>query len=107
MAEFGAGKGDIMAASGKEMAENQPEIPADIPDEIRALSFEAALKALDEIVARLESGRVELEDSIALYARGALLRRHCEAKLRSAEEKIEKIVVGADGQPAAQPFQSE
>lgn len=92
-----------MAASGKEMAENQPEIPADI----QALSFEAALKALDEIVARLESGRVELEDSIALYARGALLRRHCEAKLRSAEEKIEKIVVGADGQPATQPFQSE
>lgn len=79
----------------------------DIPADILALSFEAALKALDDIVARLESGRVDLEESITLYARGALLRRHCEARLKAAEEKIEKIVVGADGQPATQPFKAE
>jgi len=79
----------------------------EIPADILAMSFEAALKALDEIVARLESGRVDLEESIALYARGAQLRRHCESKLKAAEEKIEKIVIGADGQPAAQPFGGE
>lgn len=79
----------------------------EIPADIAAMSFEVALKALDEIVARLESGRVDLEESIALYARGAQLRRHCESKLKAAEEKIEKIVIGADGQPAAQPFRGE
>lgn len=91
------------AANAAETAENQPEIPADI----QAMSFEAALKALDEIVSRLESGRVELEESIALYGRGALLRRHCETKLRAAEEKIEKIVVAGDGSVSTQPFRGD
>lgn len=87
-------------------AANTPEM-AEIPADIQAMSFEAALKALDEIVAKLESGRVELEESIALYGRGALLKRHCEAKLRAAEEKIEKIVVAGDGQMTTQPFRTE
>lgn len=78
-----------------------------IPADIAAMSFEAALKALDEIVQKLESGRVDLEESIALYGRGALLKRHCESKLKAAEEKIEKIVVGADGQPSTQPFKAD
>lgn len=78
-----------------------------IPADIAAMSFESALKALDEIVAKLESGRVDLEESIALYGRGALLKRHCEVKLKAAEEKIEKIVVGADGQAGTQPFKAD
>lgn len=78
-----------------------------IPADIAAMSFEAALKALDDIVAKLEGGRVDLEESIALYGRGALLKRHCEAKLKAAEEKIEKIVVGADGQAGTQPFKAD
>ena len=79
-----------------------------IPADIAAMSFEAALKALDDIVAKLEGGRVDLEESIALYGRGALLKRHCEAKLKAAEEKIEKIVVGADGQATGtQPFKAD
>ncbi|MFC3676217.1 exodeoxyribonuclease VII small subunit [Ferrovibrio xuzhouensis] len=90
-------------SKSKETAEGAAEA---IPADIAAMSFEAALKALDEIVSKLESGRVDLEESIALYGRGALLRRHCEAKLKAAEEKIEKIVVGADGQPATQPFKA-
>ena len=68
-------------------------------DDISALSFEKALAELEEIVSRLESGKAELEDSIALYERGAKLKAHCEAKLKSAQEKIEKIVVGGDGKP--------
>lgn len=79
-----------------------------IPADIAAMSFEAALKALDDIVAKLEGGRVDLEESIALYGRGALLKRHCEAKLKAAEEKIEKIVVGGDGQASGtQPFKAD
>ena len=68
-------------------------------DDISALSFEKALAELEDIVRKLESGEAELEASIALYERGAALKAHCEAKLKSAQEKIEKIVVGGDGKP--------
>jgi exodeoxyribonuclease VII small subunit len=61
------------------------------------LSFEGALKELEAIVARLEQGEVELEDSIALYERGQALKAHCEARLKSAEGRLEKIVMGEDG----------
>lgn len=67
--------------------------------ELDKLTFEEALKQLEEIVARLESGRVELEDSIAIYERGAALKAHCEKKLKDAEARIEKIVLGAGGVP--------
>ncbi len=72
------------------------------PDDIKTLSFEKALGELEEIVRKLESGAAELEASIELYERGAALKAHCEAKLKSAQEKIEKIVVGGDGKPATQ-----
>jgi len=59
---------------------------------VDTLSFEAALKELEGIVARLEQGQVELEDSIALYERGQALQVHCESKLKAAEGRLEKIV---------------
>ena len=71
----------------------------DSPD-IAALSFEDALRELEKIVAELESGQAPLERSIEMYERGALLKQHCEAKLEAARLKVEKIVVGADGQAA-------
>lgn len=64
---------------------------------IDGLSFEAALKELEGIVGRLEQGSVDLEDSIALYERGQALKSHCEAKLKTAEGRLEKIVMGAAG----------
>jgi exodeoxyribonuclease VII small subunit len=64
---------------------------------IEALSFEAALKELEAIVGKLEHGEVDLEDSIALYERGQALKSHCEKKLKSAESRLEKIVLGAGG----------
>lgn len=64
---------------------------------VRDMSFEAALKELETIVSRLEQGEVDLEDSIALYERGQALKSHCEAKLKSAESRLEKIVQGAQG----------
>lgn len=69
------------------------------PDDIEKLSFEKALAELEAIVQKLEGGAAPLEESIALYERGAALKAHCEAKLKSAQEKIEKIVVGGDGNP--------
>ena len=72
------------------------------PDDIASLSFENALAELEQIVQKLESGQAALEDSIALYERGAALKAHCEKTLKQAQEKIEKIVVGADGKPKAE-----
>ena len=74
-----------MAKKGKE----------NIPEDIAAMNFEVALAELEGIVQDLEGGQVDLDASIALYSRGALLKRHCEAKLNAASEQVEKIV--ADG----------
>ncbi len=68
-------------------------------DDITSLSFEKALAALEEIVARLEAGKVDLEESIKIYERGEALRKHCEAKLAEAEARIEKITLDPQGKP--------
>lgn len=83
----------------KEKIDGDPPIPTDIAK----LNFEEALAELEDIVQRLEAGDVSLEDSIEIYTRGALLKRHCEAKLRAAEEKIEKVVLGPDGTVDSEP----
>ncbi len=70
------------------------------PAEVQTLSFEKALAELEQIVARLEKGDVPLEDSIALYERGEALKKRCEQVLKSAEARVEKIVLGADGKPS-------
>ncbi len=77
------------------MAETKPK-PVD------KLSFEEALAELETIVRQLEGGDVELEKSIALYERGAALKAQCEARLKSAELKVEQIVQGANG-PNTEP----
>jgi exodeoxyribonuclease VII small subunit len=68
-----------------------------LPPEIASLSFEDALAELERIVKGLEGGQQKLEDAIGAYERGALLRRHCEAKLAEAEARVQAIVVAADG----------
>ena len=73
------------------------EKPAALPEDVAKLSFEDALAQLEEIVGKLEKGQVPLEESIRIYERGEALRRHCDALLKEAEAKIEKITVGADG----------
>jgi exodeoxyribonuclease VII small subunit len=66
---------------------------------IADLSFEDALKRLEAIVHRLESGEASLEESISLYTEGATLRAKCEERLQSAQARIEKITLGPDGAP--------
>ena len=66
------------------------------------MSFEEALAELEGIVRQLEAGDVELEKSIAIYERGAALKAHCEARLKSAELKVEQIVQGTSG-PTTEP----
>ena len=74
-----------------------------VPPDIAQMSFEDALTELEQIVKRLEAGSGKLNDAITAYERGALLKRHCEAKLREAQARVDKIVIGADGQPATEP----
>ena len=68
-------------------------------DDISAMNFEKALAELETIVAKLESGKVDLEESIKIYERGEALRKHCEAKLAEAEARIEKITLSPQGKP--------
>jgi exodeoxyribonuclease VII small subunit len=68
-------------------------------NDISSLSFEKALAALEDIVARLEAGKVDLEESIKIYERGEALRKHCESKLKEAEARIEKITLDPSGKP--------
>lgn len=72
---------------------------------ISDLSFEQALSSLEEIVQKLESGSVPLDQSIELYEKGEALRKHCQQRLDSAQQRIEQIVADKDGNAqAAQPF---
>jgi exodeoxyribonuclease VII small subunit len=58
---------------------------------VEAMSFEEAMAALEQVVGALERGEVPLEQSIALYERGAALKSHCAKKLAEAEEKVDLI----------------
>ncbi len=78
----------------------------DIPADIAALSFEDALAELEKLVRQLEDGKAKLEDAVNLYQRGALLKKHCEAKLREAQGKIEQISVNPQGDMSTKPFKT-
>lgn len=68
--------------------------------DISQMSFEQAMEQLERIVEDLERGDVPLEQSIRIYERGEALKKHCDTLLKSAEDKVEKIRIGRDGQPA-------
>ncbi len=71
-----------------------------MPDEdLAAMPFEQALTELETIVTRLERGDVTLEEFVSIYERGEALKKHCDALLKNAEMRIEKIALGAGGQP--------
>lgn len=80
---------------------DKPDLPP-----VDSLSYEQALAALEQIVTTLEQGEAPLEESIALYERGAALRKHCEKKLAAAELRVTQIAEGPDG-PEAKPFAHE
>ena len=74
-------------------------------EDVSQLSFEAARARLEEIVRALEKGEAPLDQSIELYQEGDLLKRHCEARLKDAQVRIEQIAFGSDGKPAGvKPF---
>lgn len=68
--------------------------------DVNEMSFEEALRELETVVGQLERGEVPLDKSIELYERGAALKKRCETKLKEAEEKVAKLTLDGDGQPA-------
>jgi exodeoxyribonuclease VII small subunit len=78
---------------------------ADNNTDVQKLSFERAIEELETIVKRLEEGKVPLEESVAIYERGELLKRRCEELLRQAEARVEKITLDSSGKPSgAEPL---
>jgi exodeoxyribonuclease VII small subunit len=63
------------------------------------LSFEAALKQLEEVVQRLERGEPTLEESLQLYEQGIRLSRLCQQKLEEAQGKVEMLLKDDEGEP--------
>ena len=76
----------------------------DAAKEMEKLSFEEALSELEKIVRALESGAGDLKGSIDAYERGMSLKNFCEAKLKEAQGRIEKITLVADGSAKAENF---
>lgn len=77
-------------------------------EDLSALNFEDALKRLEDIVRKLESGDVPLDQSIELYSEGEKLRGLCQQRLEAAQAKIEKITLDRDGKPkATAPFDAD
>ena len=75
---------------------------------IEGMSFEEAMAELEGVVEKLEKGEVPLEESITLYERGARLKAHCEAKLKAAEERVERLTLDPQGRAqGTQPFDAE
>ncbi len=74
---------------------------------IKDMSFEDALAELEAIVRQLEAGDAPLEESITIYQRGAKLKAHCEGKLKSAQLKVEKIVLTPDGSASTEAFDAD
>lgn len=68
--------------------------------DIKKLTFERAIEELESIVKRLEEGKVPLEESVAIYERGEVLKARCEELLKQAEARVEKITLDASGKPA-------
>ena len=108
MGEALSGEGRVPLVPPRLTPATIPAIPSRMQEqgsEISQMSFEDALRALEDVVRKLETGEVPLDDSISLYERGEALRKHCQARLDAAQARIEKIVAGPDGKAAGlEPF---
>ena len=81
-------------------------VPAVESDKTAKLSFEAALLKLEGIVDSMEQGEVPLADLLAKYEEGTKLLKVCEARLKDAELKIEKLKSTKDGAATFEPFET-
>lgn len=91
---------DEPEATGPETEASSSALP-----DVSGMSFEVALAELESIVERLERGQLDLEESIRAYERGTELKRHCEARLKEAELRVDRITQGPDGHVTSAPFE--
>jgi exodeoxyribonuclease VII small subunit len=83
-------------------------MPEDELPPIAEMTFEKALKELEQIVGQLERGDVPLAESIVRYERGEALKNRCAQLLKEAEARVDKIRLGSDGQPqGTEPLEPE
>jgi len=75
--------------------------------DIESLTFEVALKSLEEIVSQLDAGSIDLDKAVDAYERGAKLKEHCEKKLKEAQLRIEKIEVDKNGEVTTKVMDTE
>ncbi len=75
--------------------------------DIDSLTFEVALKSLEEIVSQLDTGSIDLDKAVDAYERGAKLKEHCEKKLKEAQLRIEKIEVDKNGEVTTKVMDTE
>lgn len=73
----------------------------------KKVTFEQQLARLEEIVTALEKGDAQLADSLALFDEGTKLIAACSKQLDQAEQKVVKLMKGADGAPVELPFAEE
>ena len=71
------------------------------------LSYEAALAELETLIRKLETGSIDLADSIATYERGVALAAHCSGLLEETEKKVQRLVLGPRGEPSEVPMDTE
>jgi exodeoxyribonuclease VII small subunit len=76
-------------------------------ENIKDLSFEDAIAKLENIVRELESGRIKLDDAVSAYEQAQALKQHCEAKLKAAQLKIEKLEITSSDEVKASDFTVE
>ncbi len=72
--------------------------------EMTMKDFESNLKQLEEIVQKLESGDLTLDQALGLFEEGVKISRFCNSKLEEAERKVETLVKGADNSLTEVPF---
>jgi exodeoxyribonuclease VII small subunit len=74
-------------------------------NDISKMEFEEALKELESVVKILEDGKISLKESVDLYERGILLKKHCDGILESTQFRINQISIGKDGSVGIEDFQ--
>jgi exodeoxyribonuclease VII small subunit len=77
------------------------------PQPTKKPNFEHSLARLEEVVRRLESPQLSLDDAMKLFEEGVELSRECQKQLEKAEGKVEILLEKADGKLAAEPFDPE
>lgn len=77
------------------------------PETPKKLDFERSLARLEEVVRKLESPQLSLDEAMKLFEEGVALSRECQKQLEEAEGKVEILLKKADGKVVAEPFEPE